>query len=524
VPALLLLMAATSPLLVTTASAAPKSTCDGPVAGRHIYDCAGILTSSEIAYLETQTAAVEAAGAPTVVYLQVQAASAPQTQQDASDLMNRWDIESRQGAHDGFVMFFNLQPGNMRHGEVALYTGAKYFQNGELPQSELDRIRADVMTPFLAQGQTADGIAAGLQAVAQDLRNGVPPTPASEPTGQKVVDGLSRIPLTVLGLLFTAVVILLWVLLPREPRMRRKDGGEAGEAQKAASPGDLPPAMAGALISERITDDQLEGTVLDFASRGLLVLKPHGEMSVQVHLQGESHDRTSALDGYEQEIWKSLVSLAGSAHGTINSDQLAYLRQDWEKARSELQRELIERGWFDPAAAVSRRRPFHLLGKVGMVAALISLFLIVASNEGWAAIGMTLFLGSGVVAFIRGTMVPDITLDGEKAAAPWWAYKARVTALEYDPKLDADLPYIVALGIVSKLEPRLRAASEKGYSPLWFDAPAIQGQVGRTGQVTGFYPSWVAFHSGVTSMSGGFSGGGFGGGAAIGGGGSAGRF
>jgi hypothetical protein len=282
--------------------------------------------------------------------------------------------------------------------------------------------------------------------------------------------------------------------------------------------------MAGALISERITDDQFEGTILDFASRGLLVLKPRGETSVQVHLQGESHESISALDGYEREIWKSLVSLAGSDHGTINSDQLAYLRQDWGTARSELQRELIERGWFDPAAATSRRRPFHLLGKVGMVAALISLFLIIASNEGWAAIGMTLFLGAGVAAFIRGAMVPDITLDGEKAAAPWWAYKARVTALEYDPKLDADLPYIVALGIASKLEPRLRAASEKGYSPLWFDAAGIQGQVGQTGQMTGFYPSWVAFHSGVTPMSGGFGGGGFGGGAAVGGGGSAGSF
>jgi uncharacterized membrane protein YgcG len=533
-PIVLLLAASISPSLISTALASPAAGCAGPVAGQHIYDCAGILSPSEITYLETQAAAVESAGAPTVVYLQVHEATSQDTLQDAIDLMSRWDVESRPGAHDGFVMFFNLQPGNLQHGEVALYSGAKYFQNGTLPQSELDRIRVDVMTPLLQQGQTAGAIAAGLQAVAQDLHNGPSSQPVAEPTGEQVVAGFSRVPLTVLGLLFVAVVTLLWILLPEEPRLRSEDKENSG-LQRAASPGDLPPAMAGALVSERINDAQLEGTVLDFAGRGLLDLQPLGATSVKIHLHRGNQDNMSpSLAGYERDIWDSLVSLAGSDHDTIQGDQLAYLHQDWDKARYELRHDMIDRGWFDPASAASRRRPFYILGRVGMVAAIISLLLIVASNEGWAAIGMVLFLGAGLAAFIRGYLVREITLEGEKAAGPWHAYQAKVTALEYDPKLDTDLPYIVALNIVDKLSPRLKAASERGYSPAWFSGDGVQGVEGQRSSAIGFYPSWIAFHSGMAHTyggggfggfaGGGFGGGGFGGGAAIGGGGSAGRF
>jgi uncharacterized membrane protein YgcG len=175
------------------------------VAGQHIYDCAHLLTPTEIAGLEEQTATVEHAGARTVVYLQVQDATGAQTLQAAIDLMNRWDVESRPGAKDGVVLFFNLQPGNLRHGEVALAAGAKHYQHGRLPQAELDRIRVDVMTPLLRDGQTAAGIAAGLQAVAHDLRYGSP----SPPVAVVMAAWFGRVPLNVLAVLFVGEATLL---------------------------------------------------------------------------------------------------------------------------------------------------------------------------------------------------------------------------------------------------------------------------------------------------------------------------
>jgi hypothetical protein len=94
-PLIFVFTVAMSSQLLSTASAASSGGCAGLVAGQYIYDCTGLLTPSENAYLETQAAAVVRAGAPTVIYLQVRAATAEQTLQDAIDLMNRWNVESR---------------------------------------------------------------------------------------------------------------------------------------------------------------------------------------------------------------------------------------------------------------------------------------------------------------------------------------------------------------------------------------------------------------------------------------------
>jgi uncharacterized membrane protein YgcG len=515
-PILLLFVVAMSPDLLSTASASPFSSCAGPVVGQSIYDCAGVLTASEKAHLETQAAAVVRAGAPMVVYLQVRSATAEQTLQDAINVMNRWNVESRPGAHDGFVMFFNVQPGNLRHGQVALYAGAKHFQHGNLPQSELDRIRVDIMTPLLSQGHTAEGIAAGLQMVAHDLRYGPPPPPAY----QRVASSLGRIPFTVLGLLFTALVALMLLRLARQPPPSSARD-EVGGLQVPASPGELAPGMAGALLLGRVSDAEVESTMLDFARRGLLSMEPAGKNEVRVRLLGNA-DTESALSGFEQETWKSLVCLAGGPQETIADKQLTHLRQDWGEVRRELRRELVERGWYDPKAASDRRRPLYILGTLGMVATSIGLLLVGLAQEGWAAIGAALFFGAGLAAFIRGYAVPDTTVEGEIAVAPWRAYRASVTAREYEPNLDTDLPYIVALGLVGKLSPRLKAASERGYSPTWFHGGNSQEHEDWNTSTIGFYPYWVAFHASAAPATG--SGGYAGGGAAAGGGGSAGGY
>lgn len=515
--------------VATAAAAEGADACTGPVAGQRIYDCAHVLTSAEIANLETQAAAVERAGAPTIVYLQLRNATAQQTLQDAIDLMNRWNVESHPGAHDGFVMFFNVQPDNTRHGQVALYAGAKHYQHGNLPQSELDRIRVDVMTPLLQNGQMAAGIAAGLQMVAHDLIYGPPPPPAYRVAAATI----GRIPFTVLGLLFAGLATVLFVRMRRQPPLssaREEVGGLAAQAQ----PGELAPAMAGALVKGRVADAQVEATILDFARRGLLEFEPEGTKKVRVRLLGGSgHDGSSGgaasqLAGYERTTWTSLIKLTGGEGEMISSDKLANLRQDWGAVKQELQRELTERGWYDPAAASARRRPLYMLGALGAVGVVAGATLIVLSEEGWALIGLALFLGACVAAFLLAYAVHDTTVEGDIAAAPWRAYQASVTARDYLPNLDTDLPYIVALDLVGKLTPRLKAASERGYSPSWFRShEGVTGAEddGRLVPMVGFYPYWVAFHASAQPVSSGSASGGYaGGGAAGGGGGSAGGY
>lgn len=518
-----------------TALAAPGEGCLGPVAGQHIYDCAHVLSTSEVATLEADAAKVDQAGAPTAVYLQVKDATAQQTWQDAVDLMNRWDIESHPGAHDGFVMVFNLQPGNLRHGQVALFAGAKHYQHGNLPQAELDRIRTDIMTPLLADGQTAAGIAAGLQQVAQDLRYG-PPPPPPPPAGQLGAANFGRVPFNVLALLYLAGIgLLLLVARRRPPLSSARD--DMGGLPAYATPGELSPGMAGALVRGRVSNAQIEATVLDFARRGLLVLEPEGYRLARLRLVGTG----AGLAGYENVVWQDLARLGRNKSRIVSSTQVAKFRQKWGSEKQALQNDLIERGWYDPAAAAARRRPLQMVGALGGVGIVAALVVLAMAQEGWAAIGLALCIAGMVVAFVGAHRVADTTVEGEIASARWRAYEQTVVARAYQPNLDTDLPYIVALGILGKLSPRLKAASERGYAPSWFrgsDDNASTGQksvrFGPSGM--GFYPYWIAFHTGAVptpsggrysggSFGGGSFGGGFaGGGAAGGGGGSAGGF
>lgn len=520
VPLALALAVGLGPLTIAPVSAAPHNSCIGPVPGQHVYDCANLLTPAEIATLEADAAAVDRAGAPTVVYLQVRNATAQQTFQDAGDLLNRWNIESHPGAGDGFVIFFNLQSGNLRHGTFALATGKKHY-NGNLPQAELDRIRTDVMTPLLKNGQTAEGIAAGLQQVAHDLRFGpMPPPPPSQ--AQTVSAFLGRFPINILGLVFAGVVGLLYV------RVRRKapiSGTDGAPLDLTATPGDLPPAMAGALLNGRVNDAQMEATILDFAHRGLLVMEPVGKNNVQMRLVGDG----KGLTGYEQDVWKGLVAQADEDDHTLSNTDLAEVRKGWSWPKSELKRALEEKGWYDPQAASARRRPLYIAGAIGMAAAAISVIVMIVAQEAWGLIGLVIFLAAGIAAFIWGYLIPNTTVEGELAAAPWRAYRDTVSDRSYEPNVDTDLPYIVSLGLLGKLGPRLKAASERGYSPAWFRVPATSATESHYVTTYGFYPYWIGFHSSmapVSSGSGGgsYSGGFSGGGAAGGGGGSAGSF
>ncbi len=287
VAALALLAATTLVFGVLTTSpvgiAAGLRATDGrPTPGQHIYDTTGLLTADEIAMLEQHASAVEAAGAPCVVYLQAKNATQDQAYQDAADLMNRWDIESTPGAHDGFVMLLDLQPGNLQHGTVQLFAGKKWYDSS-LPQAETQRIYSDVMLPSLKAGDIAQGIADGLDAVAHDLRYG-PPKPSAV---QQAFQSFGRVPFNLLAALY--VLVLLAFAL----RAARSEPPQSTSEPRATPPNDLAPAFVGALLHGKIADAQIEGTVLDFARRGMVTFTSNDDDEVSIQLNPGEHGPTA---------------------------------------------------------------------------------------------------------------------------------------------------------------------------------------------------------------------------------------
>lgn len=481
------------------------------VAGQHVYDRAGVLTPDEKADLERRAAAVEQAGAPVVVYLQARKATYDETEQDASDLMEAWDVQSAPNAHDGLVIFLNLNPGDLKHGQFAIFAGAKHFQNGNLPESELKRISDQVVLPKLKSGDIAGGIGAGLDAAAQSLTNGPPPPPPLSPVEQAASDASSG-PVSLLNVL--AVLLAAILVLPVLRTWRSHPASGAPIVPTVMPPGDLAPALAGALVAGHITNSQLEATILDLARRGALAIEPEGKKKVQVRLI----DRSAIRDEFEARVWDSLERQAGS-DGVVFCDSLTKVRSRWQPAKDALREALEARGWYDPAIK-ARRYPLYLAGLVAMILAILSGIVTALGHQPWGIIGAGVLLAIGVLSLVYGGTMRETTAAGEAEAAPWRGYQAGLAAAKRDTArtvdLDQAMPYAVAFGEAESLNKRLEAAGERGYTPIWLgrtmNAEAWNGN---------FYPYWVAFHSSAAPTSGG---GIAGGGAAAGGGGAGGGF
>jgi uncharacterized membrane protein YgcG len=491
---------------------AAAATCNGPVAGQHIYDCAGILSASDIATLEAHAKTVEQAGAAVVVYLQVKDATYDETYDDAGNLMERWNVESQPGAHDGLVVFLNLIPGNEHHGEVALFAGEKHFQHGNLPESELQRIYQDVMLPYLKDEDLVGGIAAGLDAAAHSLRYGPPVDPT-----QQAAANIGRVPYNLLaGLLALASLGLFLLFWPR------KGAAVEDSAPRTVAPGSLTPAEAGALVTGQVSDRLIEATLLDFAHRGLLALEPAAGNLVLVRLLQERPQ----LRDFEQELWQCLEETADDER-VIMPSKLSSLRARWQSVRGTLRAEMMARGWFDPEAR-GRRVWLFVAAGLAFVGAIVGFLLTAIGQEGWPLFGFALLILCGIGLLLAGLRYPETSEAGRHIAAPWRGYRdgLKVAAIIQQPTVDvsAAIPYVFAMSTSSAAHRFMRHAAPP-------EQEALQGAL-----VEGAHPAsqwryaapyWIyydGFHSGLYSASsGGGSGGSFGG-AAGGGGGAGGSF
>lgn len=448
----------------TISAVTTPAACDTYLPSQHVYDCAGLLTPAEISALEAKAQAVQSAGAPVVVYLQAKDATYEQTLTDAADLMARWDIESKPGAKDGLVILLNLKPGDLRHGQVALYAG-KTLIDGPLPQSELSRIYQDVMLPDLRTEQTASGIGAGLDAVAADLRTGGPPPPA----GQGVARTIGTIPYNVIAALLALLAAVMGLL---RWRRARAEAQPQPVLPSTIPPEALPPAVGGALITGHVGAAQMEGTILDFAHRGLLDIEPLTAKHAQIRLLSDGRD----LTGYERWLWQALADQA-TGDGVIPPERLSRVATGWQLAIQTLKRDLLDRGWFD-AERGKKRLPFILLAVVGFVLAAAGVALGVLARQPWPFIGVALCLIAGGVALAFALTIPTTTSAGREAAQAARNYLAGISALPPGATVSEALPWLVAAERASAFSQRLRMEAEQPIN-----------------QFAAIYPYWLLIHA-----------------------------
>jgi hypothetical protein len=186
-----------------------------------------------LALLEDRAAAVDGAGAATVVYLRYGVSNQAATRQDARELMDGWGIETAPGARDGLVVFANLQPGSPNHGSLALYCGARHVNDGRLSEQRLQHIYDDEMRPLLMAGDLVGGIARGLDTARLELEE-VSPDGAAQ-RGGRAAD--LAVPLAGGGLAVGVAVGAFLLVLRNVRRGGGGPGAGSGGLRRNGSPG-----------------------------------------------------------------------------------------------------------------------------------------------------------------------------------------------------------------------------------------------------------------------------------------------
>lgn len=470
-----------------------------PVEGHHVYDLAAVLTTEERMMLESRAAAIEASGAPVVVYLRLRSTSFEQTVADARALMDAWDVQSAPGARDGIVLFFNLKPNDPKHGHFAIVAGEAHVRSGTLDQQQLERI-SETMLPLLRDGQLATGIAQGLDEIHRNLTVGPPP---SEPNAiQRLARRVSGLPLNLAAglasLVLAVVTVRLWT---RRPRQQTSKPYLSPTLQL---PSDLAPAIAGALARGTLSQELLTATVLDLARRGALSIEPTEQFPTsgarakpQVALR--LLDPRVARPGFERLVWDALATRANG--DLVPAESLSELHSVWPAMREALLTELVARGWFNPELGRLRTRLIWL-AVLSFTLTALALLIVILAEDPIGMIGTSALLLVGMGATGAAASIRLTTSIGESEAAPWRALRAGLEQAQHDPTLELDfdslLPYAIALGAHGAVDRRLREASRRGYAPAWFVA---RTPTTASSSSTDFYPFWTSLRRDLAPSS-----------------------
>lgn len=457
---------------------------------RHIYDLAGVLTTEQVERLEKQAGAIaQRTGSPVVVYMQSHEAGADETEEDARELMDAWDVQSGEGVQDGIIIFFNLEPDDPEHGSVTLLAGQSLDERGTLPQYEVTALYEEEMQPLLEEGDMAGAIAAGLDGVLNSLTVG--PRPAPEPSAvERIAGTMARY--AVNGVAIVAALVAGFVLWPRWQHRPQARGMTTTPTVKP--PELISPAVAGALAQGNVTPAQAEAVMLDLARRGLVAIEPdpsEKKPKTNLRLLG----RPTELTAYEQAIWRQLTALA-DADGIVRHQDFSKLRSRWGTFQAALKDDLTARGWFNPDAD-GQRRPFFIVVWTALGLAIAGFIITALGEEPLGMFGVVGLVGVGLGAWALGASYSRLTVEGQHAAAPWRGYRDGLKGAKKDRiqhvDLDAAVPYATAMGITNSLSDRLKRASKEGYV-----VPGFHLQRELDAQSTdGFYPYWVTFHAAI---------------------------
>lgn len=269
------------------------------------------------------------------------------------------------------------------------------------------------------------------------------------------------------------IVLAVWWTWGRDPA--------AGPLPEfvTAPPGNLPPAVAGALVDEKVDERDIVATLVDLARRGVMqIATPQGDewSASQADFTMTMMQSEELVSPFERAL---LSALFGNDLRPGQSATLATMGERFKQKgghlRVVLYQELVQRGFF--AVTPSRTRVLWQ-----WVAVAIMLFAVVGAwmfSSISAAVFSTFWLPflalallAVLVRFVANSM-PRKTVAGAEAAANYRAFKRYLERIDGFQDLsraqemfDRYLPYAIAFGLQGEWVDAF--AKARTPSPTWF--------------------------------------------------------
>jgi uncharacterized membrane protein YgcG len=489
----LLATVALSSAMGTPVSAQDASSFPGLTPGQRVYDETGVsLSADQVIDLNTQIDVLAGSGADVIVFVRSLDATPEETLDQVEALQQAWVAVTGANEDTAVAILINRNPDDVHDARAGIYVGSTY-DDGNVPGDEQRDIVEETLIPPLRDGDVFSSLMGGLARLDSSIRNG-PPQNAFERWSSDA--GTSWLPWTGLALAIPGGAAAISAFRRRQTTTR------SSMPPTTDRPGDLEPAIAGALVSGGPQATAIPATLLSLAERGALVIEPEsdGGMLAKPKVQVRLLDESRATSELDRVLWSALAAKADG--DLVSSKDLQRVGGDSDLFKQPIDASLRAAGWIDGDARRQRGR----LMVIGILAAGLAIFgfVVAAVGAAWMMlIGIVPLLVVDIAAFWMAAVYPGLTRKGQEAALPWHAYRQGLKRAAKDRTVAFDLDRVfvdaVALNLGNDFDDRLKEAAEEGVT-----LRAFRDQSGQMAAMSsgGAFPYWIAYSSVFASSSG----------------------
>ncbi len=274
-------------------------------------------------------------------------------------------------------------------------------------------------------------------------------------------------------------VVALWFTRGRDPKL-----GVVVPDYITEPPDNLPPAMVGSLIDEKVDMQDIMSTLIDLAHRGYLTMEEGKKRAI-------SFTRTAKDDHDLREYERSLLLdiFGGEETRSLNSLQYKFANKI-PGLRNQIMDALVSEGYL-PRAPQSVRNGYTMVAVFVLVLGIASLFFLgifLGSNAGLSCFPGFAIIGTAIALFIAARHMPRKTAQGTEAAAKWNAFKTYLKNIKEYTDIAASgdifekyLAYAVAFGLERSFINTFAQSPTTAIPPWYMPFPPLHTPMGGMG-------------------------------------------